>query len=561
MSIQLAGAQGGLVLTGVTTSDIIVRIVLAASWDTTLMAPNGYLHDGRYITGSGLSYATGVGTDSLRSDNSTIYLNGSEITLVSELHAAVSGDVLDILMSGHQGSMTLFVNRSENNPTVITTSSIQILNAAGDTVLHNFDVDNINTSTHVIPDTVGTAVLSANAGGYTLFAPNQDPQLDTPNPDVSIQIGQIGSIDFGSNFSDANVGDVLTFSISPDITLQTGWTWNSSTGVASYDGTQEILAAADYTITATDGNGGTDATDVVNIQVTPLALVVDTISDITPDVGSQITVDTSNALGLLTAGDFNIASQNAGQVVIDIPNPTIFILSGQTYPTLPFLADVDIPLSDGTNTANATVQIQPEAGWTYTEITDIHADGYYSEIQGLAVGMFAYWRVASGDVIFDATDGRASSGTDGGSVEIRFYNGEWGTVGTISFTTDPDTGSPVGSPVGSYTTFPNVVTGTLSASIMEVYEAIVGGQTCTVTLDPDMLRNNSLTGRGYYSVTFSDGSKVQEFTYYNFIYEFLTKVSGGKRLPGGTKKERVMYLTRSLPASFSPVWLLPIELT
>lgn len=416
---------------------------------------DGYINFSQLNTASGMliedSQVVLNSGDASGQTNRVVYLQSSGIGLTTQRSTIINlagGSSYACLHNRDSSSLTLNQNviYSASNDTYseefgTPPAPTAANNCANDANFPGSTITNIDTTVFVdfaggnyqIVGDSGPASQTSPAGAFVQAVVNQDPVLDTPNADISIQTGQVGSIDFGSNFSDTNAGDVLSFSITPDISLQTGWSWNSSTGVASYDGSQQVAAAADYTISASDGNGGTDATDVVSIEVTPPVFTVDTVSDSTPDVGSQITVDFSNAQGAITTGDFNIASQNASQVVIDIPNPTTFILSGQTYPTLPFSADVNIQLSDGTTTDDVVVQIQPETGYVYGEITDIHADGYYADVPGLATGMFAYARVTSGDVVFDVADGRGSAGAGGGTVEIQFYNGEWGDVATITY--------------------------------------------------------------------------------------------------------------------------------
>lgn len=118
--------------------------------------------------------------------------------------------------------------------------------------------------------TPGSAMVLTNINYVEAAPANSDPVLDTPHADVSITENAVGSIDFGANFSDADL-DTLSFSISPDISLLTGWSFNTTTGVASHDGTQAVASSVNYTITADDGNGGTPATDVVAIEVTAVS--------------------------------------------------------------------------------------------------------------------------------------------------------------------------------------------------------------------------------------------------------------------------------------------------
>ena len=99
-------------------------------------------------------------------------------------------------------------------------------------------------------------------------AANTDPVLDTPQPDISVATNASGTIaDISGNFSDADL-DTLTYSVTP--VLPTGMTLNTTTGVISGDGSITATAAANYTFTADDGNGGT-VDDIVSIEVTGVA--------------------------------------------------------------------------------------------------------------------------------------------------------------------------------------------------------------------------------------------------------------------------------------------------
>lgn len=136
-------------------------------------------------------------------------------------------------------------------------------------------------------------------------AVNSDPTLDTPIDDISVVETTTGTIsDISTNFSDANL-DTLTYSVSP--ALPSGMTLNTSTGVISGDGSLTITAAADYTFSASDGNGGTDATDVVSVEVTAPVMSVDSTSA-GMQRGASFDVTFSNAATTPTTGNTSLAS-------------------------------------------------------------------------------------------------------------------------------------------------------------------------------------------------------------------------------------------------------------
>lgn len=259
---------------------------------------------------------------------------------------------------------------------------------------------------------------------------NVDPVLDTPQADVTIQEGQTGTIDAGANFSDANAGDTLTFSDDLNIGAETGFGFNTSTGVITYEGTQ-VEGVYSVEITASDGNGGSYPTDSFTITVTAPALSIDSIDDANPTVGDQITVGHSNALDTLTTPDFTISSQDGTEAVLDIPDITSLVLTGETYPTINFDEAVTITLSDGTNTADVNLTgIQKPAGTLFAEITENNANGVYNPTPSIVAGMFGYFYEIVGNWVIDPATGLNAVDPAGGSFKYKIYNGEWGAEQT-----------------------------------------------------------------------------------------------------------------------------------
>ena len=291
-------------------------------------------------------------------------------------------------------------------------------------------------------------VASGSTGnniGWDQTEVNVAPVRDTAAPDFELQKSQIWSYDFGANFSDANTGDTETYSINPDLNAVTGFTFNTATGVATADATKAIAAGVEYTITRTD-SGGLTANDVLTITVVADKLTIGTISDTSPEINTQITVEHSNALGTLTTPDFPISSQNGTQAVLDIVDITTLILSGQTYPTINFNTAVAIPLSDGMNSDNVDLDgIQNPAGTLAAQIAAIPSNSIFANDVGAVVGMHNYFFDISGNIVIDATTGVVMSDDNGGSYSYKLYNDEWGAATTNTISARPQSAVSIDS--------------------------------------------------------------------------------------------------------------------
>lgn len=258
---------------------------------------------------------------------------------------------------------------------------------------------------------------------------NQAPVLNEDLTAIQVQADQVTTI--SADITDPDVGDTLAWTITPDITLVNGFGFNSSNGDITTTGAQTVAGAIAYTRRATDTEG-LFAEDTFTIEVVPPALVVTSVSDTTPAINTQITAGHSNALATLTTPNFNIASQNGTQAVIDIPDITTFVLAGQTFPTINFLTAVSIPLSDGTNSANVElVGIENPAGTLFGEITSIDPNGRYAPTVEIQPGHFGYFFNINGNWTIDPATGAASVDAAGGSLQFKIYNGEWGAASPV----------------------------------------------------------------------------------------------------------------------------------
>lgn len=252
-------------------------------------------------------------------------------------------------------------------------------------------------------DTAFPSVLATIVASST--AVNQAPVFDTPIPDQSIIAGATGSYNAGAHVTDPE-GDTVTYSISPNIELVTGFTFNDSTGVISHNGNQVAAGSIDYTVTADDGQGNTTS-DTFSLVVTVPALAINSVSTVTPTANDQITIGFINNLAPITAscsaGSLVEVSQSGNQAIYEVPNPPTF---GDQ--TLNFESDVVITISDGTNTDTATIQIQVETGDLFAQITEVDVDGDYANDAGLEDGDYAHFKDISGDIVIDPATGLVS---------------------------------------------------------------------------------------------------------------------------------------------------------
>ncbi len=227
--------------------------------------------------------------------------------------------------------------------------------------------------------------LSAPAG-----APNADPVLDTPQDDVVIQEGETGTIT--ADFSDADL-DTLTYSISPDITLVTGFGFSTANGSITYDGSQVEATAVSYTITADDGQGGTPATDTFTITVIEATSTITSVSNTV--AGGTITVNTGGETDLTTATINSLVY--AGLTLADVT-----VIDADTLTaTLPLdgfdlLAANDLVLTADSLVSPAySLQLTPKLGQAIALTVDyanLHPD---SPLAGVA----AYSALVAGDIL------------------------------------------------------------------------------------------------------------------------------------------------------------------
>ena len=221
---------------------------------------------------------------------------------------------------------------------------------------------------------------------------NSDPVLDTPQDDLTIQEGQTGTINAGANFSDANAGDTLTFSINPNIDSVTGFSFNTETGTITYDGSQSSSNSVSYTITCSDGNGGTDATDTFDITVTAPSMSIEGSTNLTPTIGETVTLtlaNTTNSTGKILscpAGFITATSEDANSITFVTPDPRTFGTR-----VLPFEENITFSVADGSDLDAITLTIKKPTGYDLVDVTSvggIYLDDTTVEVGDTALGHF-----------------------------------------------------------------------------------------------------------------------------------------------------------------------------
>lgn len=120
--------------------------------------------------------------------------------------------------------------------------------------------------------------------------------------------------------------------------------------------------------------------------------------------------------------------------------------------------------------------------------------------------------------------------------------------------------APEITPITEYLKLNYILSGSLADNLMEVYYNVVDGYSFGNKLDPEVVRVNRDLGRYVFKVVFSDETVLIKETYYEFVYYFIQEVSNGKRLKGNNDIERHMSLSKYLPATFNPNWLLPVAI-
>lgn len=265
------------------------------------------------------------------------------------------------------------------------------------------------------------ALYNTHIRAIEITAPQQPPQLTRPNNDYSIQQGQSFTIPAGNAFSDAN-NDALTFRIVPDISLVSGFSFNTSNGEITVDGALiQLSSPVDYTIYADDSQGGAEAEDTLSIEVILPQFTINSISDSQPITGTQITINYSHAdtppTFSIPTGALNKVSDDGSNAVIEVPDITT-----HGDGTLNFLNNIEITGTDGSHTDTEIFQVRPLSSYLYGQIVSIDSNSAYANDQNAQIGMWVYAEITGGDVYFDIATGKGMANpSTGGSLRYKIF--------------------------------------------------------------------------------------------------------------------------------------------
>ena len=263
-------------------------------------------------------------------------------------------------------------------------------------------------------------------------AANADPVLDTPQANVSFQVGSAGTIDCGANFSDANVGDTLTFTDDNNLNAVTGLSWNGTTGVYTYDGTLAI-GVYNASVTASDGNGGTYPTDTFTITVTALVLTADSITAAPIYAGTTVTVSLSNATNAagktlsIPQGALTATAQDINSISFLAPDLKTFGTKTGDYSS-----NITVTVTDGAESDTIDFQILPDVGdevGAITAVEGIYTDAAFTGV--VATDLYYTTTIADADFTVGAVPVLVTEQVFSLWIQDQ-TDGVWGSVFTIT---------------------------------------------------------------------------------------------------------------------------------
>jgi len=205
---------------------------------------------------------------------------------------------------------------------------------------------------------------------------------------------------------------------------------HATTGVISLLDNAGLVAGTPITatVTATDDDGASD-TALITVNVTALALVIDSITAGPIYAGDSITINHSNASSsgktyTINGQAISETSQDGATSVLPCPEPKSF---GDR--TLYYGVDLTIEITDGSDTDAVTFQIVPTVGDSYEETLALTGFNGPTYAPGLATADNGYCEVLTGTVTVDLVNGTATS-DDGGSIRL-WYQDEGDSIWSV----------------------------------------------------------------------------------------------------------------------------------
>lgn len=414
--------------------------------------------------------------------------------------------------------------------------------AASDATLPGAVITNLTTAIfenfaagdYRIKNDSAPALLATPAGAFIAPSDTAAPVLSAPTATTTGSTTASGSVTtdeangtlyFYASANAAETAATIKTSDSSQAVSATGAQAVSFTGL-----TPSTVYYAHY-VHVDAATAANESNVVSSAQFTTAApsLTIGTISDTTPESNTQITVNHTNAQGLLTTPNFNIASQTGTQFVLDIPDITTLVLAGQTTPTLNFNTAVVIPISDGVNSDNVDLLgIQNPAGTFFGDITSIDPNGVYANDTGVVVGMFGYFFNVTGNLTIFPESGIVLDDGAGGSYSYKLYNGEWGTAVTNTIEARPQGTVTIDSIVPSKTSA--VIAFSYAGSDLTGFQYRLDGGAWVAATSPLTISGLTAATQYTFEVTAVNNGRIGDISTTTFTSLTMTAISMGNQI-------------------------------
>lgn len=321
-----------------------------------------------------------------------------------------------------------------SNPTVTVNSATSVTIGADTdqtdgTLYVQFNFDRSGNSPQHVKDNANTSVTVAGAGTFTVDYTGADGLIAGRK--------YFAHIVHENSFGISDVLDTEIFTV-PHLSQTYGLGTYNITGTAFFPSGNDITDTATLLVEEIAPTSASIvfsglapepeyeaepiASSLAISGLTPvlevIAMPTASLSSLTPIAGTQINITYENAAQApqfrTTAGQLNKVSDNGSVAVVDVPNPLTF-----GNQTLKFESDIDILLDDGNLTFIDSIQIQVEAGYTYTQVTSIPSGSEYENDPNIEVGDFIYGHEQSGLPNFNFATGVGNPDPQAGGV-VRY---------------------------------------------------------------------------------------------------------------------------------------------